>query len=147
MIGQLVFKGRDGRRAMNFRGASNLSQLVTLAGDLQAYTNAKIIEARLWVPQDLGDTMLAPRTELGYDLAKSKAIITFYRSGQPAGKPPVARLSWPAPRADMFELVAAKRGERQGGYRMKQTVGDSFASLITAQTNRTLTYSDGWFRA
>lgn len=145
MIGQLVFEGRDGRRAMSFRGASNLAQLVTLAGDLQAYTNAKIVEARLWVPQELTG-MNTPVEEIGFDLASTKAILTFYRSGQPAGKPPVARMSWPAPKGSMFELVGARRGQKGGGYRVKSTVGLSFASLLSAQTNRTLTFSEGWLK-
>lgn len=146
MIGELVFKGRDGERAMRLGGVATLAQLTALATALQPYTNAAIIQARLWVPQELTG-MNAPATEKGFDLCSAKSVMVFSRTGQPNGKGAVARLNWPAPKAAMFDLTAAPIGGKGGGYRVKSAVGLSFASAINTASNRTLAFHKGWLRA
>ena len=145
MIGELIFQGRDGTRAMRLGGVATLAQLTTLATALQTYTNAGIIQARLWVPQTLTG-MNSPATEAGFDLVSAKAIMAFSRTGQPNGKAAVSRLSWPAPKAAMFDLISSTVGSLSGGYRVKSTVGLSFASAINTASNRTLAFHRGWFR-
>ncbi len=147
MIGTLIFKGQDGERSMNIWGVTSMIQLQALAEELQTYTNAAITRLSLWLPQELS-TMPEARIQAGYDLCDSKAIIEFYRTDAPAGKPPRARINYPAPRTDMFEQVPSKRGRsKNGGLRVKTGIGAFIAFTITNNTNRVLAFSRGWFKA
>lgn len=143
MIGELIFQGRDGKRAMRLGGVSTLAQLTTLATALQTYTNAAIVQARLWVPQELTG-LPAAATEKGFDLVSAKAIMTFSRTGQPNGKAAVSRLSWPAPKSTMFDLVSSKTGSKAGGYRVTSTAGNAFVTAIETAGNRDLAFHKGW---
>ena len=147
MIGTLVFQGQDGEATMNIFGVASLSDLTAIANELQEYTNAAIIQANIWVDQELS-TMPEAREQIGYDMVDSKAIIEFYRSNAPAGKPPVSRINYPAPRADMFEQLPKKRGRsKNGGWRVKSGIGAYIAFTITNNTNRVLQFSRGWLKA
>lgn len=147
MIGSLKFKGQDGEATMNIWGVSTLSQLQTLAGDLQEYTNAAIIGASIWIDQELS-VMPEAREQIGFDLVDSKAVIEFNRTNAPAGKPPRSRINYPAPRQDMFEQLPSKRGRsKNGGWRVKTGIGNFLAFTISNNTNRVLAFSRGWFKA
>ena len=147
MIGTLTFKGQDGERSMNIWGVTSLVKLQELAAALQPYTNAYIYKVSLWSEQAL-PTMPDARSQAGHDLVDSKAIIEFYRTDAPAGKPPRSRINYPAPRADMFEQLPSKIGRsKNGGWRVKSGIGAYIAFTITNNTNRVLAFSRGWWKA
>lgn len=101
----------------------------------EEYSNAKVLktgklDSQLYsIPQSFFGTVI----EKGFDLVDQKAVMSFRDD-----KGGVHKMSLPAPKSTMFELV------QKEGWRVTQVAGADIADKLSQALNVTLTFDNGY---
>lgn len=123
----LEFVLNQGRATTWTLGVASLSNSVQFAQAIQPYTNAAIGRVGFTESADLTNT---ERADVFADMNIYGAA--FFRNAAWN----IVKFVWPAPRADLFEVIA-------GRHVLKKINGDAIATIIGMATGQTLIFQHG----